>query len=62
MESNSVWENLLLSLLVLVMLYWMMPGIKANMANSRMVKADWLSVIIPIGAVVLFVIFLIMMV
>jgi TRAP-type C4-dicarboxylate transport system permease small subunit len=62
MESYSVWENLLLSLMVLGMLFWMGPGIKATMEKSRTAKADWLGVIVPIGFVVMFVIFLIAMV
>jgi TRAP-type C4-dicarboxylate transport system permease small subunit len=62
MESYSVWENLLLGLMVLGMLFWMSPGIKANIEKSRTVKPDWMGVVVPIGFVVMFVIFLVAMV
>jgi hypothetical protein len=59
MESYSVGENLLLGLLVLGLLFWMRPGIKAGIERSRTVKPDWGGVAVPIGFVILFVIFLI---
>lgn len=59
MDSYSVGENLLLGLLVLVFLLWMRPGLKAGIAQSRHAKSDWGSVLVPIGFVILFVIFLI---
>ncbi len=62
MQSYSGWENLLLGLLVLAMLFWMGPGIKATMAKSRATKSDWPAVIVPVGFVIMFVIFLIAMV
>lgn len=62
MESYSIWENLLLGLLVLGMLFWMRPGVKATMEKSRTAKSDWAAVVVPIGFVIMFVIFLIAMV
>lgn len=62
MESYSLGENLLLGLLVLGMLFWMGPGIKATMEKSRTAKADWMGVVVPIGFVIMFVIFLVAMV
>lgn len=62
MESYSLGENLLLALLVLGMLFWMGPGIKATMEKSRTAKSDWMGVVVPIGFVVMFVIFLVAMV
>lgn len=62
MESYSLGENLLLGLLVLGMLFWMGPGIKATMEKSRTAKADWRGVVVPVSFVIMFVIFLVAMV
>ena len=62
MESYSLGENLLLGLLVLGMLFWMGPGIKATMEKSRTAKADWMGLVVPLGFVIMLVIFLIAMV
>ena len=62
MESYSLWENLLLALMVLGMLFWMGPGIKATLEKSRTAKSDWRGVVVPIGFVIMFVIFLVAMV
>lgn len=58
----SVMENILLGILVVLLLFWMKPGIKATMARSKQAPADWQSVVLPMGLVVLFVLFLIAMV
>jgi hypothetical protein len=62
MASYSLWENLLLALLVMAMLFWMGPGIKATIEKSRTAKSDWSALIVPLGFVVMLVIFLIVMV
>lgn len=54
------WEQLLLgaAALILVFLFW--PGAKAAMERSKSAEdPDWKGALIPIGAVVLFVILLI---
>jgi TRAP-type C4-dicarboxylate transport system permease small subunit len=58
----SLWENLLLGIMVVGIILWMRPGIKASMMQTREAKSDWMSVLIPIGFVVMFVVFLIAMV
>jgi len=58
----SILENLVLGAFVILLLLWMKPGIKAAMARSRDAPSDWKSVIVPIGLVVMFVLFLIAMV
>ena len=55
----SNWESLILGALVLLLLFWMQPGIKAAYARSKQTPADWQSLIVPLGLVVLFVLFLI---
>ncbi len=58
----SLWENLLLGVMVVGVILWMRPGIKASMQQTREAKSDWMSVLIPIGFVVIFIVFLIAMV
>lgn len=58
----SAMENILLGILVILLLFWIRPGIKATMARSKQTPADWQSVVLPIGLVVMFVFFLIAMV
>ena len=56
----AVWEKILLGMgaMLLVFVFW--PGAKAALARSReQSDPDWKSVLIPILAVVLFVIVLI---
>ncbi|MEN8261178.1 MAG: hypothetical protein ABFS02_11435 [Pseudomonadota bacterium] len=61
MESPSVWETLLLGVVVLLVVLWFRPGIKAALERSRTAEKDWPGALIPIAMVVLLVIFLIMM-
>ena len=54
---------LLLGALVVLVLFWFGPGVKASLEQSRTAeKKDWAGVLVPVAVVVLFVIFLIMMV
>ena len=63
MEQMSTWEMLLLGALVVMVLLWFGPGVKASLEQSRKAgKKDWAGVLIPVTLVVLFVIFLIKMV
>lgn len=58
----SLWENLLMGVMVVGVILWMRPGIKASMQQTRDAKSDWMGVLVPIGFVVIFIIFLIAMV
>ena len=60
MGSLSIWESLLLGAMLILILFWIGPGIKATMERSRNAEKDWGGLLLPIGGVVLFVIFLIM--
>ena len=58
----NTWEQILLGIgaLILVMLFY--PGVKVAMQRSREAEnPDWKGALLPIGAVIVFVIFLIMM-
>lgn len=58
----SLWENLLLGVMVVGIILWMRPGIKTSMQQTRDAKSDWMGALVPIGFVVMFVVFLIAMV
>jgi hypothetical protein len=63
MEPLATWEKVLTGILVLLVLLWFRPGIKAVFEQSQAAEErDWKGVLIPIGLVVLFVIFLLYMV
>lgn len=61
MESSG-WEQLLFGALVILFIWWMRPGIKAATKISQQAKPDWQGLLLPLGFVVMFVIFLIAMV
>jgi len=58
----SIWESLLLGVMVLGIIFWMRPGIKASLQVSRDAKSDWMGFLVPIGFVIIFIVFLIAMV
>jgi len=59
----STWEMLLLGAIALGVLFWVGPGIKGMLEQSRQAKErDWTGFLVPILLVILFVIFLIKMV
>lgn len=60
--DTSVWEQLLFGALVILLVWWMRPGIKAATAISKQAQPDWQGLLLPLGFVVMFVIFLIAMV
>ena len=62
MEPLATWEKVLTGILVLLVLLWFRPGLKTFFAQSQQAGTkDWQGVLIPIGLVVLFVIFLLYM-
>lgn len=62
MNSMSLWEQILLGVLVVVLLLWFRPGLKAAFAERRKAsQQEWLSVLIPIALVAAFVALLIVL-
>ncbi|MGR8932713.1 MAG: hypothetical protein ACU836_19005 [Gammaproteobacteria bacterium] len=55
----TILETLVLGGLIILLLFWMVPGIKGAIERGKQTPADWKSVILPIGLVALFVLFLI---
>jgi len=61
MNGMSIWEQIALLVLAAGVIFLFRPGIKRALEEGRQAEEkDWKSVLIPIGFVVLFVIFLIM--
>ncbi|HSR62765.1 MAG TPA: hypothetical protein VLN56_05105 [Gammaproteobacteria bacterium] len=56
----AMWEQVLLGIGALVLLFFFWPGAKAAMQKSREAEnPDWKGVLLPIGVVILFVILLV---
>ena len=62
MGTMSTWESLLLGAMVILLIFWFRPGIKATLEQSRHAEKDWGGLLVPLGFVIMFVIFLVMMV
>lgn len=54
----ELWEQLLVGGLALLVLLWVLPGIKPMLAASKKSTKDWAGLLIPIAAVIAFVVFL----
>lgn len=55
----EIWEKLVLGGFALVIIFWFFPGAKSMLEKGKDAPKDWSGVLIPIGLVVLFIIFLI---
>ena len=63
MEQMATWEMLLLGVLLVLVLFWIGPGVKAMLEKSSQAEErDWAGLLIPIALVILFVLLLISMV
>lgn len=62
MESPGLLEIILGGLIAVLVIFFFRGGIKATLEQSRKAPKDWAGALLPIGAVVLFVILLIAMV
>ncbi len=58
----SLWENILLGAIAIGVILWMKPGIKSSLLHGEKAESDWMGLLVPLGFVVIFVIFLIAMV
>ena len=61
-EGLATWEMIALGAIAIIVLLLFMPGLKTIIQQSKEAEKDWPGLLIPIGAVVLFVIILIMLV
>jgi hypothetical protein len=54
----ELWEQIALGAAGLLIIFWFRPGIKAALEQSKNAEKDWPGLLLPIAAVVLFVVFL----
>ena len=55
----ELWEKIVVGILAVLVLFWFFPGMRRQMEKSKDAPSDWGGVLLPLGAVVLFIIFLI---
>ena len=58
----ALWEKMVIGIAAVLILLWMLPGTRNMVEASRDAPKDWMGVLVPIAAVVLFVVFLAVMV
>ncbi len=58
----STWESIFVGAAMIGVLIWIYPSVKNAIERGKDAPKDWAGVLIPIGAVVLFILFLIQMV
>jgi len=57
----EIWEQVLLGAAAILILLWFLPGTKKAVEESpKGTREDWMAIIKPIGMVIAFVIFLIL--
>jgi predicted MFS family arabinose efflux permease len=63
MQAMAWWQQAVLALVVVLVLWWTLPGVKAALERSRRAeRKDWRGVLLPVGLVVVFVLLLIALV
>ncbi len=58
----SFMESLFLGLMAIGIIFWMKPGIKNSIQIGKNADSDWMGLMLPLGFVLIFVVFLIAMV
>ena len=61
-ESLATWELILLGAIGLIVILLFFPGLRRLSEESKKAEKDWPGFLLPIGAVILFVVLLIVMV
>jgi cbb3-type cytochrome oxidase subunit 3 len=62
-RKMSTWETILLGMVVLLVILWFRPGIRAAFQHAEQVEEkDWRGFLLPLALVVLFVLLLLAMV
>ncbi len=55
----ALWEQLALGAVALLVIFWFKPGVSAALKQSEEAQKDWPALLLPIVAVILFVVFLV---
>ncbi len=58
MGEIETWEKVVVAILAIGLVIWLYPSLKQSLERSKEVEKDWKGVLIPLGMVVAFVIFL----
>ena len=61
-ESLATWELIALGAIGLVVIFLFFPGLKRLSEESKKAEKDWPGFLLPIGAVILFVVLLIFLI
>lgn len=57
----ELWEKIIVGILMLLVVLWFLPGTRTMIEASKKASKDWEGFLIPMVAVVLFIVFLILM-
>ena len=55
----DTWEKVVIGIAAVLLLMWFLPGTRRAIETSKDAPKDWMGLLIPIGAVVLFIVFLV---
>ena len=55
---TETWEKIVIGIIAVLLVFWLFPGIRAQIERSREAPKDWPGLLIPLAFVVLFVVFL----
>ena len=55
----DTWEKVVIGIFMVLLMFWVLPRIKPRLEQDQDAPKDWAGLLIPIGLVTLFVIFLI---
>lgn len=61
-EPTGILEAILVGIIALLVIWWFRPGLRAAFQRSRSTEHHWGDLLLPIGWVIAFVIFLILIV
>ena len=61
-EALSTWEMIALGAIGLIVIFLFYPGLKRLNQESHDAKKDWPGFLLPIGAVIVFIVLLVMIV
>jgi len=62
MEPLALWEQILIGVFGVLLLLWCWPRARALLRESAEAEKDWPALLLPMGAVVAFVVILILLV
>ncbi len=58
MTDLPAWQAVVIGLIAAAILFWFVPGIKRSIEVSKDAPKDWVGLLVPIVAVILFIVLL----